>query len=44
MKIVDLRVGIEVVINIFLLLITIIKNVRGVEELLILELTTSIIN
>ena len=43
MKIVDLRVGIEVVINIFLLLITIIKNVRGVEELLILELTTSIL-
>ena len=43
MKIVDLRVGIEVVINVFLLLITIIKNVLAVEELLILELTTSIL-
>ena len=41
MKIVDLRVGIMVVVDIFLLLITITKNVRWVEELLILEAVTS---
>ena len=43
MKIVDRRVGIlKVVVDIFQLLVTITKNVRWVEELLILESTTSL--
>ena len=42
MKIVELREGIKVVVDIFLLLITIAKNVRWVEELLILDSITSI--
>ena len=42
LKIVELREGIKVVVDIFLLLITIAKNVHWVEELLILDSITSI--